>query len=187
MSDSTPTNQAVETGTRQVPVLGVVAILLGILALLAPGITGVSITMLLGILVIFGGVARLFWAFQSRGAARGVLAIAIALLTLLGGAVLLLNPVLGSGVVVVVLGVYFIVDGLAELAQGWYRRSIPGWGWWVFAGLVSVVLGILLLAQFPLSGARALGTLMGIKLIFVGILIATCGAGLRPGAVGDAC
>ena len=56
------------------------------------------------------------------------------------------------------------------------HATTPGWGWLLFAGIVSVLLGVMLWSQFPLSGIWALGILVGIKLIFSGIVIVASGA-----------
>jgi len=61
-------------------------------------------------------------------------------------------------------------------------KQLPDRGWLIFAGLISVLLGILIMYQFPLSGLVAIGILFGIKLFFVGIVMVTNGYGLRGSA-----
>ena len=74
-------------------------------------------------------------------------------LTLVCGLLLVANPLFASGFLTILLSLYFIVDGVAEIAVG--RRTKRGL--FIFAGVVSILLGVLLWAQFPLSGAWALG------------------------------
>jgi hypothetical protein len=75
---------------------------------------------------------------------------------------------------------YFIVDGVAEIAVGLGTKR----GLFIFAGAVSILLGVLLWAQFPLSGAWALGILLGIKLLFIGLIMIMGGSAARSMAAG---
>jgi uncharacterized membrane protein HdeD (DUF308 family) len=170
---------ALNTGGKNMTVYGVIAIILGILAMLAPGWTGLSITFFLGMLVLGGGVVRMIWAFQAGSFGKGVWIFAIGVLTLLCGIVLLANPLLAAGMLTVIVAMYFIIDGIVEIAAGVQVWSQPGSGWMVFGGIVSILLGGMLWAQYPLSGPYALGILLGIKLFFVGLIMATGGSTLR--------
>ncbi|GAA5525996.1 hypothetical protein Maes01_02581 [Microbulbifer aestuariivivens] len=166
---------------KTMTILGAVTIILGIFALLVPNLTGFSIALLIGMLVLAGGVFRLFWALQAGSFGKGLLGAGLGLLTILAGLVLLFNPVLLSGVLTVVLALYFIVDGIAELAAGFGTTgaSSGGRGWLLFGGVVSILLGVMLWMQFPFSGIWALGILFGIKLFFVGMIMIAGGRALR--------
>jgi len=170
---------AVASGGKNMTVYGVIAIILGILAMLVPGLTGLSITFFLGILVLGGGIVRMIWAFQAGSFGKGVWIFAIGVLTLLCGVVLLANPLLAAGMLTVIVAIYFIIDGIVEIAAGSQVWSQPGSGWMVFGGIVSILLGCMLWGQFPLSGPYALGILLGIKLFFVGLIMVTGGSTLR--------
>lgn len=65
---------------------------------------------------------------------------------------------------------------MGHLAKG--SRRI-GSGWLVFGGIVSIILGVLIWAQYPLSGAWAMGILLGIKLFFVGLAMLAGGSAVR--------
>ncbi len=104
---------------------------------------------------------------------------AIGGLTLLCGIALVGNPLFASGVLTIVLASYFFVDGIFEIAAAFRLRSEPGWGWMFFGGIVSILLGIMIWRQFPLSGAWAIGILLGIKLFFVGLIMVTTGSTVR--------
>jgi uncharacterized membrane protein HdeD (DUF308 family) len=160
-------------------VLGVLAIILGILAMMAPGLTGLSVTVFLGFLVLAGGVVRMIWAFQAGSLVKGILKFILGGLMLACGALLVANPLLASGVVTIWLAVYFIADGFAEIATGFQCRPVRGWGWLEFGGIVSILLGFLIWSQFPLSGTFALGVLLGIKLFFAGLIMVTLGSAMR--------
>lgn len=167
-----------DSGKGVIP-FGVVAMILGMLAMLAPGLTGASVTLLIGLLVIVGGIARMVWSFQTGSLGKGVLVFGIGALTLICGVVLVANPLFASGVMSIMLAVYFIVDGVFELGLAFQLRSGSGWGWMLFGGIVSILLGIMIWQQFPLSGAWAIGTLLGIKLFFIGIIMITTGSAVK--------
>jgi uncharacterized membrane protein HdeD (DUF308 family) len=170
--------EAAKAGGKRMTAYGVIAIILGMLAMLAPGLTGISIAMLLGGLVVLSGIVRMIWAFQSGTLGRGLWMFAIGALTLLCGIALLANPLFASSVLTVLLAAYFLLDGVCELAAGLGRMG-DGGGWLLFGGTVSVLLGVMIWAQYPLSGAWAMGTLLGIKLFFVGLTMITAGSTVR--------
>jgi uncharacterized membrane protein HdeD (DUF308 family) len=170
--------EAAKAGGKRMTTYGVIAIILGMLAMLAPGLTGLSIAMLLGGLVVISGIVRLIWAFQSGSLGRGLWMFVIGTLTLLCGIALLANPLFASSVLTILLAVYFVLDGISEIAAGFGRMG-EGGGWLLFGGIVSILLGVMIWAQYPLSGAWAMGTLLGIKLFFVGLTMITAGSAVR--------
>jgi uncharacterized membrane protein HdeD (DUF308 family) len=160
---------------KRMTTFGIIAIILGILAMIAPVVAGLSIALFLGVLVVIGGVVRLVWAFQAGSLGEGILKFLLAGLTLVCGMMLVANPLFASGFLTILLALYFIVDGVSEIAVGLGSRR----GWFIFAGAVSILLGVLLWAQFPLSGAWALGILLGIKLLFIGLIMIMGGSAAR--------
>lgn len=172
-------NQQIIVGsntTKRMPIYGALVIILGILAMLAPGIAGVSVAMMVGFLVIAGGILRMMWAFQANSLGRGLLVFAIGCLTLFCGIAMIANPLLTTGVLTLLLAGYFIVDGIFELIAAFQLRSLPSWGWLLFSGIISILLGLIIWEQFPLSGLWAIGTLFGIKLFLIGLMMITCGS-----------
>jgi len=165
---------------KRMTTFGIISIILGFLAMAAPVLTGMSIALLLGILVVVAGTMRLMWAFKSSSVGQGILRLALACLTLVCGALLVLNPIFASGFLTILLALYFIVDGVSEIAAGMGSRN----GWFIFAGVISILLGVLLWMQFPLSGAWALGILLGIKLVFIGVIMLMGGSAARSLAKG---
>jgi uncharacterized membrane protein HdeD (DUF308 family) len=171
--------EAAKAGGKSMTFFGVIAIILGILAMMMPGLTGVSVVYLLGVIVLVAGIVRMIWAFQAGSLGKGLLMFAIGLLTLLAGLALLAHPLFASGVLTVMLAFYFILDGIGEIAAGFRLRPADGWGWLLFGGIVSLLLGLMIWRQFPLSGLWAVGILLGIKLFFIGLIMVTAGSAVR--------
>jgi uncharacterized membrane protein HdeD (DUF308 family) len=171
--------EAAKAKGANMTIFGVIAIILGMLAMLAPGLTGASVVTLVGLLVLAAGLVRMIWAFSAGSFGKGLFAFATGGLTLLCGIVLVVNPLFASGVLTILLAVYFIFDGISEISTGIWLRPESGWGWMLFGGIVSILLGTMIWAQFPLSGVYAIGILLGIKLFFVGLIMITVGSAIR--------
>lgn len=160
---------------KNAKLFGIVTIVLGILAMAAPMVAGMSIALLVGFLVLVAGIVRMLWAFQAVSLGKGLLVFAIGLLTLLCGVAMVTDPLLATGLLTIFLAAYFLVDGAFEIAAAFQLRPAPGWGWMLFGGVLSVLLGLMIWQQFPLSGAWAIGVLLGIKLLFVGMIMVSVG------------
>lgn len=164
-------------GGAKMAFLGALLMLLGLISIFSPLVIGISMIRLIGVLVVIGGAMRIFWALRSGG--PNILSIAIAILTLVCGVAILANPVFGAGVLAIILATYFIIDGVLEIAVAFRVRPASGWGLVLFSGIVSLILGAIVWAKFPLSGAWAIGVLIGIKLLFAGLVMATAGSTIR--------
>jgi len=158
---------------------GVIAIILGMLAMMLPGFTGLSVVFFLGLIVTIAGIVRILWAFHAGSIVKGLISFLIGGLTLICGVLLMFNPLFASGVLTILLTLYFICDGIFEMMAAVQRKPMEGWGWLMFGGIVSVLLGLMIWAQYPLAGAWAMGILIGIKLFMVGLIMVTGGAVMR--------
>jgi uncharacterized membrane protein HdeD (DUF308 family) len=157
--------------------MGILTIIFGIFAIMMPYITGQSVLMLIGLLVMAGGIMRLVWAFKAGSLGKGILVFIIGVLTLLAGFWIITEPFIAAGALTIVLSVYFFVDGIAEVIAAFSLRE--GKGWLLFDGVVTVILGVLLFMGFPLAGPFAVGVLLGIKLLFAGVTMLTLGSAVK--------
>jgi uncharacterized membrane protein HdeD (DUF308 family) len=83
------------------------------------------------------------------------------------GALIVWRPVVTAEVLTLLMGAFFLVAGLFQLITP-FVVSLPEWGWHALNGLITLVLGILILAQWPMSGLWVIGLFIGIELIFYG-------------------
>lgn len=162
---------------------GILTMILGILAMGSPLIAGVSVAVFVGVLMLVGGIARMIWAFRSDSLGQGLLKFVIGGLTLLFGLMMVGQPLLALQSLTLFLAAYFIVDGLFEIFAAVQHRPETGWALLLLGGIVSLLLGLMIWRQFPLSGAWAIGILIGVKLLFAGLQMITVGTAMR--AVGD--
>ena len=172
-------SDAAKQGGGNMTVLGIVTMILGVLSMFAPLLTGISIAILVGILMIAAGGARLVWAFGAESFGQGVLKFAIGGLTLVAGLIMVARPLYGVGVLTIMLAAYFIVDGLFEIIGSFQLKPAAGWGWGLFGGIVSLALGIMILRNLPEASAWVIGILVGVKLFFAGMMMITVGSTVR--------
>jgi uncharacterized membrane protein HdeD (DUF308 family) len=94
------------------------------------------------------------------------------------GVLIVTRPLLSAEVATMVMAVFFLIGGLFEFI-GSLWVALPGWGWQVADGLITFLLGILVLAQWPASGLWVIGLFIGIDLIFYGAAWIALALGLR--------
>jgi uncharacterized membrane protein HdeD (DUF308 family) len=79
------------------------------------------------------------------------------------------------------MAVFFLVSGLFQFI-GSIWVALPGWAWQAVDGIIAIVLGLLVLAQWPTSGLWVIGLFIGIDLIFYGAAWIALALGLRAGS-----
>jgi uncharacterized membrane protein HdeD (DUF308 family) len=162
-------------------VMGVVMLILGLIALTAPAIAGMSITVVVGLLVVAGGIAQCVLAFKSDAFGRGILVLIMGLLTILVGIYMSAQPLAALVSITFFLAIYFLVAGVVEIVAAIRMKPAQGWGWMLFNAVVTLVLGAMIWGQFPLSGIWAVGVLFGVKLACGGATLISLGSAARRG------
>jgi len=157
--------------TGMIVLLGVVAVIAGFLALVMPWVSGVGVTLVVGFAMVVGGVARLVGVFHAAFIGGA--------LTLLAGVILVARPGVGLAVLTLMVGAYLLVDGIFGAVLAFHVRPEKGWGWMFFSAAAAFLLGVLLLAEWPLSGLWAIGTLVGINMLFAGFSMISIGSAAR--------
>jgi len=94
------------------------------------------------------------------------------------GLLLVTRPVISAEAVTFVMAIFFLIGGLFELI-GSLVIALPGWGWQAADGVITIILGALVLAQWPASGLWVIGLFIGIDLIFYGFAWIALAVGLR--------
>jgi uncharacterized membrane protein HdeD (DUF308 family) len=159
--------------------VGALVLLMGLLAMGAPLVAGLSLAIMVGSMLIIGGIGQLIIAFK---AGRGVMAMILGLLTVIIGGYMVMNPGAALASLTIFLAVYLIVSGICEAVVALQARPLGGWGMALFSGIVSLILGAMIWSQFPLSGAWAIGILIGAKLFFSGLSLPLFGFTVRSAA-----
>ena len=174
-----PVAKMVKKDSTALMIFGVITIILGVLAMMAPLMAGIAIALSVGVLLILGGIMRTLFAFKCKSWGKGVLVFLLGLLTLVVGFYMVSRPGAALVTLTLFLAAYFVVDGVFEIIEAFDLKPIQGWGWMLFGGVVSILLGIMIWRQWPFSGAWAIGVLFGIKLIFAGWAMVGIGGASR--------
>lgn len=148
--------------------LGVLLIVIGILAIAAPAVAGVTTVWVLGGLMAVAGVLRLLGAFHAASWGAGALRMLWGVFTVLCAALVLTHPMFSAVALTLILACYFVIQGIMEIVLALRIKPRNGWGWLLFNGLLALVLGWLIWREWPLSGMWAIGTLLGINFLFNG-------------------
>lgn len=159
--------------------LGVFIIVLGLLALAAPFAAGLYVTVMVGLLLLVSGVAQVYLAFRGSSLAEGIGLLLLGVLAVIAGGYVLLQPGQALVALTFVLAGFFFAQGLVEILGGVGARPDTGWGWLVASGVISVLLAVMIWSQSPLSGAWAIGTLVGIRLLLSGTSTVFIGSAVR--------
>jgi uncharacterized membrane protein HdeD (DUF308 family) len=147
---------------------GIVMILLGVLALFLPLATGIGISIAVAWIIVFGGIAYVASAFAARGAGSFLWRLLIGAVYILGGLYLAFNPGLALASLTLAMAVMFFIEGVLETVLFFQFRTLPGSGWALFDGLVTLLLAYLIWRPWPGSSIWAIGTILGVNLITSG-------------------
>jgi uncharacterized membrane protein HdeD (DUF308 family) len=160
-------------------VFSVLMIVSGVLAVSIPPIAGLTVTVMFGLLLLFTGALHLGFAWRGHGAAAVIGEIAISLLYAAIGFYMLARPIAGLASLTLVIAGYLAAKGVLEGAIAFKFRSLPGTGWLVFDGILTVVIAALIASSWPASTAWAVGVLVGIAMISSGFARLMLSIGVR--------
>ncbi|MGB7834370.1 MAG: DUF308 domain-containing protein [Xanthobacteraceae bacterium] len=148
-------------------VFGLGLMLLGILAIVrSVAATVVSMLFFGWLLVIAAGIEIVQFIMVGRWAGEFVHVLAAVLFGVVG-ILMVWRPVASAEMLTLLMGAFFLVVGLFQLIEPFWI-GLPGWGWHVLNGIITLVLGVLVLTQWPVSGLWVIGMFVGIELIFYG-------------------
>lgn len=148
--------------------MGAILILLGVLLLVSPAAVGGAVVRLVALVLVVTGVVQLFQGLKGASTVHAIVASLLGLVVAGVGVLVWFNPELGSGFLTALLMIFFVVQGLWKLATALRFRQVSGWAWLLLSGLVSLTFVYFLWAQWPLSGAWAIGVLVGLDLLLTG-------------------
>jgi uncharacterized membrane protein HdeD (DUF308 family) len=149
---------------------GIVLAVLGLAAMIVPPLASLAVTIFLGWMFLISGVAGLivtFWARQMPGFWWSLFSAALAVLA---GLVLLARPMQGVLTLTIVVGAYFLAEGVATIMYALeHRRELSErWSWLLVAGLIDILIAFMIITGLPGSAEWAIGLLVGINLVLGG-------------------
>jgi uncharacterized membrane protein HdeD (DUF308 family) len=164
---------------------GIVLVVLGLAAMIVPPLASLAVTIVLGWLFLFSGAAGLvvtFWARKMPGFWWSLFSAALAVAA---GIVVLARPVQGTLTLTIVVGVYFLAEGVATIMYALEHKKelSERWGWLLTAGIMDILVAGFIIAGLPGSALWALGLLVGINMLFGGATLIGMALAARKGAV----
>ncbi len=168
MADAT-TVDAHRRIARWVTVWGVVLIVAGFLAVLAPGAAALAAAVFLAAMFLIGGGAEIAEAIATRShAGFGWKLVAGIAMTILG-LLFAFFPVAGIATLALMVGGLLLAHGICSVMFAFKRRPRRGWGWIMFDGLLSIGLAILIAIGWPATSIAFIGLLVGFSMISAGV------------------
>jgi uncharacterized membrane protein HdeD (DUF308 family) len=171
MTDAAMTLNAVEEIRKHSTwfiLLGIVFIVGGVFAIAMPFIAGLTVTVIFAVVLAWIGIMQLIQAWSVKSWGGFIWELIIGLIMLIGGIAIWIDPILGALTLTIVVAAVFLAKGVFQLVMAFKMRPHAGWGWVVTAGIFSVIVGLIIWLDWPISTTYALGTLAGISLILSG-------------------
>lgn len=148
--------------------IGIALLLLGMVAIAAPHAATLALEWFLGIILGVGGMLQLLFAFGARSAGQTLWQVLGGILSLVAAGIFLFNPFAGAVALTLVLGVFFLLAGMNKLALAFVHRGHPAWAWLAFNGGVTLILGVMILMQWPGDSLWVIGILVGVDCLLAG-------------------
>ncbi|WP_291852942.1 HdeD family acid-resistance protein [Bradyrhizobium sp.] len=149
---------------------GIVLAVLGLAAMIVPPLASLAVAIFLGWMFLISGIAGLFVTFWARQTPGFWWSLFSAALAVLAGGILLARPVEGVLTLTIVVGAYFLAEGVITIMYALeHRRELSGrWSWLVASGVMDILIALLIIAGLPNSAQWAIGLLVGINLMLGG-------------------
>jgi uncharacterized membrane protein HdeD (DUF308 family) len=158
--------------------LGILLVVLGAVCVIGNVSATFASVLVFGWVLLISGIFGLVNAFGTHSWQGFLLSLLSALFRGFAGYLLIRYPLAGAATLTLVLACLFVVGGLFRaIASGMLK--FPRWGWFVLSGIISLALGITLLAQMPISSIWFIGFAIGVDLIFDGASLITAAAALH--------
>ncbi len=164
-----PPDVNVKKSTGWIIALSIVLIILGIAAILLPGIASAFFTSMIGWITLISGGVMIVQSFQSKPVRGFWLNLLVGIFYAIAGCYILFN--LGAAVLILTFtfGVLFIVEGIYTIIMAFTNRAGHRMSWLVaLNGIITLILGIMVLNRFPFSAIWLIGLYMGISLLMTG-------------------
>ncbi len=159
--------------------LGVVYLLAGFVALGSVVLATVASVLIVGVMMVVAGVVEVFSAFQIKSWGKFLLWVLLGVLYIIAGFVTFENPLLAAALLTLILGASLLASGVMRIILAFSMKQEAPWIWVLLSGAITLLLGLLILAHWPVSSLYILGLFLGIDLIMAGAGWIGLGLGLR--------
>jgi len=188
MTISSDTLQDLRTGTDVGPLrakwgwivaLGVVYVFAGFVALGSVVMATVASVLIVGVMMIIAGAAEIINAFQIKSWGKFLIWALLGVLYIVAGFVTFENPLFAAVLLTLLLGASLVASGVVRLFLAFNMRREMPWIWVAFSAVITLLLGVLILARWPINSVYILGLFLGIDLVMAGAGWIGLGLGLH--------
>ena len=188
MTNASHTMEDPRTGSDTAPLrakwgwivaLGVVYLVAGFIALGSVAMATVASVLVVGVMMIVAGAAEVISAFQIKSWGKFLLWVLLGLLYIVAGFVTFENPLLAAVLLTLILGASLVASGIMRIILAFSMKRETPWIWVALSGAITLLLGVLILARWPVSSLYILGLFLGIDLVMAGAGWVGIGLGLR--------
>jgi uncharacterized membrane protein HdeD (DUF308 family) len=148
--------------------LGILFILLGTIGLGMLFTLTIASVLFFGVLLLIGGVSQLIQTFQCKGWKDIFWHILIGVLYVAAGIIVIQDPIAASALFTLMLAGALIAIGILRIIMALRLRGLANWFWTLLSGIVSLALGAMIVAHWPVSGLWVIGLFIAIEMIFSG-------------------
>jgi len=161
---------------------GILSIFVGFSAMGSPLLFSLVIARFLGLFLLVSGIISLVLAIVGKHKGHRVMEALLGVIRIAAG-VLLLNCLPSSvAIITLIFAIYLVAEGVSTSLTAFRMRATPGWGWMLFSGLASFILGIMVYNRWPSGTTAILGLLFGINLLLNGTSLLALGFSARKPA-----
>jgi len=151
--------------------LGIIYILVGMVAIATPLEVALFSALFFGVLLTMSGVAGLIHSFWQRGWAGFLGHLVAGILAACIGLILIFESAASIVIITWIIAFYFLLGGTFKTSFALFHPNLPHRGSLIFSGIISIILGVLILIHWPGSAFWVIGTFIGIDLIFYGVAL----------------
>jgi uncharacterized membrane protein HdeD (DUF308 family) len=162
--------------------LGIVYMVAGFIALGSVMTATVASVFVVGIMMLVAGIAEVINAFQIKTWGRFLLWLLLGVLYIVAGFLTFENPLLAAALLTLLLGAALVASGIMRVVLGFSMKQAAPWIWVVLSGLITFLIGLVILAHWPVASLYVLGILLGIDLIVAGAGWIGAGFGVKGAA-----
>lgn len=175
-----PSEAEIRKSTGWIIALSIILIILGILAILMPGFASAFFTAVLAWIFLISGVVMIVQSFVAKPVRGFWLNLIVGILYVILGIYILSNLLISIAALTFALGILFIAEGIYTIIMGFTNRAGHRMSWLVVLnGVITLILGILVLNQFPFSAIWLIGLYVGISLLFSGVSLLVAALAVR--------
>jgi uncharacterized membrane protein HdeD (DUF308 family) len=159
--------------------LGVVYVIGGLIALGSVVFATVVTVYVVGFMMLICGIAEVINAFQLQSWGKFLLWLLLGALYIVAGFLTFENPLLAAAMLTLLLGVALLVSGIMRIILAFGMQAEAPWIGVALSGVITLLLGLIILAHWPVSGLYILGIFLGVDLVIAGASWIGIGFGLK--------